>query len=177
MTWAFSDESERAANVYFGVLFIEPGAVAASRRELRNLLLPGQRRVHTAKESARRRRALLDVVPGLEAESIVFTLRRPAGLPLIRARELLVASAAEEVIERRVASWHFDRQEPRQAARDRQVVEKHVRRTGHQLVYDHRPAAEEPLLWAIDAVLWAAAVGGDWRRRVGESFTIVQVEP
>ena len=43
MIWAFSDESERAATMLFGVLLIEPGAVAASRAALAELRLPGQR--------------------------------------------------------------------------------------------------------------------------------------
>ena len=43
MIWAFSDESERAATMLFGVLLIEPGAVAASHAGLAELRLPGQR--------------------------------------------------------------------------------------------------------------------------------------
>ena len=43
MIWAFSDESERAATMLFGVLLIEPGAVVASRAALAELRLPGQR--------------------------------------------------------------------------------------------------------------------------------------
>ena len=97
MTWAFSDESERAATMLLGVMLVEPSAAGEARKALRTLLLPGQRRVHTAKESLRRRRQLLEVVANIE--------------------------------------------------------------------------------WAIDAVLWAAGPGGDWRRRIDERVRVVEIRP
>ncbi len=62
--WAFSDESERAGVMLLDVVLVSPGEVAGARRSLRALLLPGQRQVHTAKESPRRRRAVLDPPAG-----------------------------------------------------------------------------------------------------------------
>jgi hypothetical protein len=57
------------------VVTIDPGAVDDARRALRGLLLPGQRRVHTAKESAQRRRMVIDTVArisGLAAVVIAY---------------------------------------------------------------------------------------------------------
>ncbi len=177
MTWAFSDESERAATMLFGVLLIEPGAVAASRTALADLLLPGQRRVHTAKESARRRRELLDVVAGLETETIILTLRREVGISRRSARERLLVEASLIIAEREVVRWVLDHQEPTQAHRDRQSIDAAMRRVQHDVVYDHQPSHGEPLLWAIDATLWAFGSGGDWRRRAGSNLEIRTLRP
>lgn len=177
MTWAFSDESERAATMLFGVLLIEPSAVAASRAALVGLLLPGQRRVHTAKESARRRRDLLDVVAGLETQAIVLTLRREMGVSRRSARARLLAEASLIIAERAVVRWVLDHQEPAQAHRDRQAIDVAMRRAGRDVVYDHQPSHGEPLLWAIDATLWAVGSGGDWRRRAGSNLEIRQLRP
>ena len=177
MMWAFSDESERADTMLFGVLLVPAAVVAPARRELRALLLPGQRRVHTAKESPRRRRELLDVVAGLDVEAVVFSVRRPAGLHRISARETLLEHACDELARHEVASWLLDDQEPVQAARDRHVIDHHLRGTGSALVYDHRSSASEPLLWAIDAVLWAVGTGGEWRRRVGGLVDVRRIKP
>jgi hypothetical protein len=177
VTWAFSDESERAATMYFGVLLIDPRKVPDARRALRGLRLPGQRRVHTSKESARRRRQLLDIVAAIEAETVIMALRRPPGLPATAARERLLMEATHVVIDRRVVSWHLDRQEDTQAERDRKVIETEIRAANRSVVYDHVPSMGEPVLWAVDAALWAVAAGGDWRRRAGERIRVVQIEP
>jgi hypothetical protein len=62
--WAFSDESERGQRMLLAVVFVPSGALDGARAELRKLLLPGQRRIHTSDESSRRRRLLLDAVAG-----------------------------------------------------------------------------------------------------------------
>lgn len=76
--WAFSDESERSAVMLLAVALIDPGDVDSARRRLRALLLAGQRQVHTAKESPRRRRALLATVAATDGLSVtVLRYRRP----------------------------------------------------------------------------------------------------
>lgn len=43
--------------------------------------------------------------------------------------------------------------------------------------YDHRPAQAEPMLWAADAICWAAGAGGDWRRRIAGVLTVRDLRP
>lgn len=66
MLWAFSDESERAGLMLVTVVLLPPGAAQDIRATMRGLLLPGQRRVHTAQESPRRRRVVLDTVARID---------------------------------------------------------------------------------------------------------------
>ena len=165
MTWAFSDESERGSSMLLGVVFVPTGAVASIRRDLRGLLLPGQRRVHTAKESPRRRRVMLDLVASLEVEAVVLLHRRKAGTHRVEARHDLVVAATRLVTDHGVSTWVLDDQEPVQSARDRHSIAT-VAGPMAPLVYDHRPSRLEPLLWAADALVWATGAGGEWRRRI-----------
>jgi hypothetical protein len=85
-----------------GVLMLPAADVPVARRELRGPLLSGQRRVHTAKESPRRRRLLLDVVARLPAEVVVFTIRRSVGLDRVAASQLLLVATAGLLADRNV---------------------------------------------------------------------------
>jgi hypothetical protein len=164
--WAFSDESERANTMLFGVVIVRTAALLTARRELRTLLLPGQRRLHTAKESPSRRRRVLRVISDLGLDATVFTMRRRAGVRRIDTRHLLLEAAASEVVRRGALVWVLDHPDPAQAARDRHTIDHSLRHVGGHLVYDHQPGHDEPLLWAVDAIVWAVGAGGEWRRLV-----------
>jgi hypothetical protein len=133
--------------------------------------------VHTSDESARRRRQLLDVVAGLDASALVFTIRRPADLRRAEARSRLLAVAAAGVVGRQVVTWILDDQHPAQAARDRQDLEQALRDAPNRPLYDHRPSASEPLLWAVDAVVSAVGAGNDSRRRIEHLVTVRRIQP
>lgn len=64
----------------------------------------------------------------------------------------------------------LDDQEPVQAARDRYDISA-VLGPAATVVYDHRPSRDEPLLWAIDAMVWASGAGSEWSRRVSLLLT------
>ena len=175
--WAFSDESERGGRMLFGVLMLRIGAVAGARNELRRLLLPGQRRVHTSDESARRRRVLLDLVAGLPGHAIVFELRRPMGVNRVEARDRLLTEAARTVVRAGVTTWTLDDQHPVQAVRDRRQIDGAFANVEHSPAYDHRPAPAEPLLWAIDAIVWAIGAGSPWSQRIDHLVAKIEIEP
>lgn len=177
--WAFSDESERAATMLVAVAVLDPKHVSPARTAMRALLLPGERRVHTAKESARRRRVILDAVAGLDGLDVtVIRYRRPAGVDHVAGRRTLIDAAAELVIAAGVTSWTLDDIPPSQRARDRNTI-GHVlaRHQTSRVVFDHRPSRGEPLLWAADAVAWAVGAGGDWKRRVDPVVSIIDIAP
>lgn len=178
--WAFSDESERANLILLAVVLIEPGAVDDARTALEGLLLAGERQVHTAKESPRRRRVLLDTVARIEdLSAIVLRYRRHQGVGRVAARHLLVQAATGLVVSSGITSWTLDDQDTAQRARDRASIAHALAGVDHRLhpAYDHRPAHAEPLLWAADAVCWAAGAGGDWRRRIAGVLTVRDLRP
>ena len=116
---------------------------------LRQLLLPGQRRFHTAKESPRRRRTLIDAVSRVDGLSAtVLRYRRPAGTIRVAGRHLLLQAATGLIVGSGVSSWVLDDQDEAQLSRDRAAIAHALAGVDRQLhpVYDHRPANSEPLL-------------------------------
>ena len=167
MTWAFSDESERGSTMYVGVVVVPTGSLHEARRVMRAMLLPGQRRLHMAKEGQRRRRAILDAAIDLRADAHVLSARRELGVSRIDTRAHLLRAAAAVASESAV--WELDAQDDAQLHRDRLLLEVAFSEGGP--AYDHRPSHEEPMLWVVDAMLWAFGVGGEMRRRVAPSLT------
>jgi hypothetical protein len=178
--WAFSDESERANVIVFGVVLVPPGAVEPARTALRALLMAGERGLHTSDESARRRRVLLDTVARIEGLSaVVLRYHRPAGTGHVTARHLLLQAATGLVVGSGVSTWTLDNTDPAQRARDRASIAHALGGVDRRLRpdYDHRRSRTEPLLWAADAVCWAVTAGGDWQRRIATIVTVRDIRP
>ncbi len=173
MSWAFSDESERADRMLFGLTLVPAGVVKDARRALRGLLLPGQRRLHMSKESPRRRREVLRLLTSFEMSTTIIELRRPLGISRVDARSLLLVAGAEIVADLGISIWVFDSQDDAQLHRDRQVLGG----LGVTAVYDHRVNHEEPMLWVVDSLLWAYGAGGDWRRRADPMIDVRRIAP
>jgi hypothetical protein len=178
--WAFSDESERAAVMLMSVVLVDPGEVNRARRQLRALLLGGQRRLHTSDESKARRRQILDVVAGIDGlAATVIRYRRPEGIHKPAARHLLLQAATGLVIGSGVTSWTLDDQEPNQKQRDRAAIAHALAGVDRHLhpVYDHHPSVAEPILWAADAICWAVGAGRDWQARLTAVVTVRDIRP
>jgi hypothetical protein len=74
-------------------------------------------------------------------------------------------------------TWILDDQHPAQAARDLQDLDHALRDRPSAPVYDHRPSTSEPLLWAVDAIVWAVGAGNSWRRQIDRLVTVRRIEP
>jgi len=178
--WAFTDESERSGVMLLAVVILDPGEVEGARKVLRRLLLPGQRRVHTAKESPRRRRAVLGTVARIDGLSAaVLRYRRPAGVGRVSARRLLLQAACGLAVGSGVTSWVLDDQDESQRLRDRAASAQALAGVDRHLhpVYDHHSAPAEPLLWAADAVCWAVGAGAEWQARIAGILTVRDLRP
>lgn len=178
--WAFSDESERAGTMLVAVVLVPTTAVDDARAALHSLLLAGERRLHTAKESPRRRRVLLDTVARIEdLSAVVLRHRRGQGDSRIGGRRLLLQAAAGLVVGSGATAWTLDDCDPVQRARDRASIAGALAGVDHRLhpVYDHRSAHAEPLLWAADAICWAAGAGRDWQRRIAGVAAVRDIRP
>lgn len=58
----FVDESRRRDTYLLAAAYVKPADLASTRRDLRQLLLPGQRELHLNRESPKRRRQIVDAV-------------------------------------------------------------------------------------------------------------------
>lgn len=168
---AFVDESQRGRYLVCAAL-VAPRDLVGVRRDLRAMLLPGQRRLHFAHERPQRRRSLLAKMAKLPISTRMYTsiekepVARRRCLAML-LRELMILKGERIVIERREVSQ--DARERRQMAL---AIQSGDAPAG--LHYHHMGGHEEPLLWVADAVAWAYGAGGEWRQRVSGLVELVR---
>lgn len=137
--------------------------VVSLRREVRSLVLPGQRRIHFTKEQPERKRLILSRLTSLGVQAQVFHC---ATKNQFHGRDVclsgIVAFAAKQGHSRIV----IERDESIEKS-DRQILFREVRQNGcdEALSYALESPHQEPLLWVADAVAWSYAKGGEWKQR------------
>jgi hypothetical protein len=167
----FVDESVRGQQYLVSAALVDPSDLARLRKELRNLLLPGQRELHF-QEKPQRRRQLADRIVAAGATVTVYTACCHDGDETARRRCLrqlahdLITSGAHRLV--------LDSRE------GRDVLDARTLRTtlGAQpsrggLAYEHLDSTQEPLLWIPDALGWCYGARGDWHRRVAAAINAV----
>jgi hypothetical protein len=158
----YVDES-KARGYYVVATATTVGDVQASERALRDLLKPGQRRIHFKSESDSRRRQILSRMCALEVRVLVWAVKQR---PDKEARPLSLDALAEAAVRAGVAQLIIERDESLERA-DRRLIADTIRRAGSsEMQYRHVAPHEHPLLWVSDAVAWCYSNGGDWIRRV-----------
>ncbi|MGK0741654.1 hypothetical protein ACSHWG_07215 [Leucobacter sp. Z1108] len=163
MNALFVDESKARGYTMVAALAAEKD-VGKLRRDIRSLVLPGQRSIHFTKERDERKRLILSrfVEFGTRAQIFHCATKNDA-LGRERCLAGLVSFAAAQshtkiVIERDESIEHSDRR-----ILFREV--KHHGLTG-ALTYSLEAPHIEPLLWVADAIAWSYTKGGDWKRRI-----------
>lgn len=163
----YADETIR--NHWYGIaILIACGCQLGNlRRSARSLLLPGQQRLHCAKEQDRRRREILSVIRSSPV-SAVYAAERGDG-PDARSAcwhvlvpMLLESHVAKLVIERLAGSEARDERDIGDALQKADMA--------RALGYRHETHRAEPILWLADAVAWATGAKGDWQRRIDLIF-------
>jgi hypothetical protein len=160
---AFADES-KARDYLLAATVLDPDDLGRARRVVRSLVLPGQHRLHMAKESDGRRRAILDAVAELPVLTVIRRAPRD-GRSEVQRRGACLRALVVDLTDSGCAALCLERDETLER-RDRQHILDAIRRHGVELGHRHASAREEPLLAVPDALAWAWAKGGDWRRRV-----------
>lgn len=162
---AFVDESRRGSLYLVAAAIAQPGHLRQLRRELRRLLLPGQREVHFNDQKDPRRRVLADAIARLLVEVRVYRRScdrddepyRQECIDRITS-DLLIRGAHRLVLDSRAELDANDE------ATIRAAIVRHPHST--RLVYEHVDSASECLLWVADASAWCFGAGGHWRKRI-----------
>lgn len=158
----YVDES-KARGYYVVATASAIGDVQVAERSLRDLLKPGQRRIHFKSESDSRRRQLLSRMCALDVRVAVWVVKQ---LPDKEARPLSLGALVEEAARAGVNQLIIERDESLERADRRLIADVLRRQDGSELLYRHVAPHEHPLLWVSDAVAWCYSNGGDWIRRV-----------
>ncbi len=170
---AFVDESRRGSVYTIAVAIAQPANLRQLRRDLRGLLLPGQRELHFNDQKDPRRRVLADAIARMPIE--VWIYRRcieryaePARQECVDrvVGDLLVSGAHRLVLDTRA---QLD-------AKDEATIRDVILRQPQdhdRFVYEHVDSAYESLLWIADAAAWCFGAGGNWRKRIEPVVTAV----
>jgi hypothetical protein len=162
---AFVDESRRGSVYFLATATAEPTNLRLLRRELRCVLLPGQRELHFKKEKEPRQRRLAVTISRLPVEVHIYL--RACERKEELARQACVQQLARDLLDRgahRIVFDSRDQQDAKDEATIRAVVAHHPHRT--RFVYEHVDSASEPLLWVADAAAWCFGAGGGWRKQI-----------
>lgn len=145
---------------------VMPEDVAATRRGVKDLIEPGQRRLHMVKESDSRRRLILQRMADLRCRATVHEAGADHKSNITRRRACL-ERLVHDVVDTGAGTRLCLETAEGVDRRDQQQLLELVRRLGCRdtLVYEHAHASTEPLLAVPDAIAWAWARGGEWRRR------------
>lgn len=160
----FVDETKRRGYLVVAVVIV-PQDVDTIRRALRELILPGQRRLHMKDENDRRKRALINAIAGADVTATVYNAGRR-----YRTERERRAACLRALVEDAAASGHarlIIEQDDSMISFDNQRLIEATRATGcgQTLRYEHRRASSEIALAVPDAIAWCWAKGGDGRRR------------
>lgn len=83
---------------------------------------------------------------------------------------VVVAVQRREVQRLIIESRDDDREDERHLIR--------VRQPAPQLIFEHRRANTEPMLWVADALAWACGAGAAWRRRIDRVLVeVIELRP
>ena len=169
----FVDES--AKNGYLiAATAVELRHLKASRTSVRRCLLSGERRIHFAKETTRRRREVLSKIVSLDLAVGVFFSTSSGE----NSRSKLI----REVVAHHGDNLHrlvFESGRHRDLNDQRLLIS--MRLAGEfpaHASFEHLLPYEEPLLWVSDAIAWSWRAKGDWRRRVVPIVApVVRIDP
>lgn len=138
-------------------------------RELRSVILPGQRGLHMRSGSDRRRGQILSSIQRLVSRTGWVVRLYDAGRfeSERERRRLFIEALVHDHEDGLNAHFVFDRNSSLEKW-DRQVLIETLRGpSSHQRVsHEHKSRHEELLLGIPDALVWCWARGGDWRRRI-----------
>lgn len=159
----FVDESKAKGYTMVAAL-VATGDVASLRRNVRSLVLPGQRRIHFTKERSERKRMILSRFFEFGVQAQIFHC---ATKSQAQGREACWRGIVNFAVEHSHARIVIERDESIEQL-DRQTLFREVRRhgIGDTLSYEHALPHQEPLLWVADAIAWSATKGGEWKTRI-----------
>ena len=160
----YIDESKRTGYILAAVTVPDP---AVMRKVIRDLLLPGQRRIHMKHEQPRRRRAIIAALEGTSASATIYDAGRRYSTDRA-ARVACLGALVEDVANTGDAVQLIIEQDESLVQSDRHELYRLVWQSGVSglVEYRHQRAYDELLLALPDVSAWCWARSGDWRRRI-----------
>lgn len=163
-TDAFVDESIRGRRYVMGCVLVEARHLAGLRLAAKDLADGVAPRIHFNNDTDRQKRRVLDAIAEMPIEVFAVVCTKIHGVTEFEARAMCVTEIVERLQGRRVAKLVI---ESRQDDADDARTITRARSPEPRLVFEHRRARHEQILWIADAVTWAVGSGPRWSERLG----------
>lgn len=173
----YVDET-KAKGYVLAAAVVLPSDVTAIRKTVRALIAPGQPRLHMKAEKTPHQRAILSALVPLDLTVTLYEADARTHRTDIARRRACLAQLVHD--QAGLCEHLVLESDTTQDARDRQALIDLTRAAGCRdtMTYEHATATSGPLLSIPDAIAWAWARGGDWRRRVQPVVErVVPVQP
>ena len=148
--------------------------VDRARKVIREMVLPGQGRIHMAKESPRRRKEIIGAICDLNPQAVVYDAARRYNNAVARVNclQAVVDDFASDgevlmVLEADDSLIRSDRRHLIDMVRSAGCVDR--------FRYQHCRARSELMLGFPDAIAWCWARGGPWREMIRPITTVRSV--
>jgi hypothetical protein len=166
----FADESKKRGFLLAAAI-IDQGEVSRVRTIVNGLRLPGQRRLHFAKESNSRRKIIIRAFIEASVRVAIYDATSFSNDKL--GRDAAIAKLADDAAAMGAVRLVLERDDS-VVASDKLIINDRLINAGHRdLRYEHQRAHEESLLAIPDAVAWCWAKGGHWQETAGHLVTEV----
>jgi Protein of unknown function (DUF3800) len=169
---AFVDESRRGSTYILAAAIVEPVNLRVLRRDLRGLLLPGQREIHFKREKEPRQRQLAAAIARLAVRVHLYVhgcVRQEEA-----ARQACVARLARDLLDRGAHRLVLDSRDELDANDEATIRAVGVRHPhGDRFDYEHIDSTSEALLWVADMSAWCFGAGNHWRRLINPLIEVV----
>jgi len=167
----FIDETKRAGYVMAAVSVPD---LAATRKVIRGLVQPGNRRLHMVDERPRHRPVIVAAVVASEVEVSIYDAGRRYRTDR-EARAACFGALIEDLVGGGETHLVIE-QDDSLIRRDNQQLIEATRATGQRgtLHYEHRRTHEESLLALPDLAAWCWVRSAEWRRRIAPILRTVR---
>lgn len=157
----FADESKKRGFILAAAI-IGQGELSGLRSTVAGLRLPGQRRLHFAKERDGRRSAIIRT---FARASLQVRIYDAAGFRTDKlGRDAAIARLADDAVSMGATRLVLELDDSVLQSDRRIIGERLIKHNCRDLRYEHQRAYEEGLLAIPDAVAWCWAKGGNWRK-------------
>lgn len=174
-TDAYVDESIRGRRYVMGCVLVEARHLAVLRPAVEALAIGVSPRIHFNNDTDRQKRRVLDAIAEMPIQVIATVCTKNHDTNEFQARAACVGEIVRQVQRRGVAKLVL---ESRQDDRDDERVIMRARERQPPLIFEHRIARHERMLWIADAVTWAVGSGSRWSDRLGDVVAdVIEAQP
>ncbi len=168
--YAFIDESQ-AGRYRLCIAAVKQTHLKDIRSSLQALRLPGQRRIHMAKESDRRRKNICNSILELLGWDAIVIESSPNKKITPETRQELFLLAAQHPLWEKIEVVIIE--DSNERVRDKRTLAWLNKYGNHKFEYRFEKPSQEACLWLADVIAWSLAKGNQWKKIFAQRVQVI----